>query len=112
MEGNDGGWGWGGPGPVSLWPGLIADGFTSGPEVSWLHPHHPLPLADDEKILVEPACGAALAAIYSKVIQKLQGEGKLCTPLSSVVVIVCGGNNISLAQLLALKKQLGMGAAQ
>ncbi|XP_010961898.1 L-serine dehydratase/L-threonine deaminase [Camelus ferus] len=64
--------------------------------------------ADDEKILVEPACGAALAAIYSKVVQKLQGEGKLCTPLSSIVVIVCGGSNISLAQLQALKEQLGL----
>ncbi|XP_058895704.1 L-serine dehydratase/L-threonine deaminase [Kogia breviceps] len=63
---------------------------------------------DDEKILVEPACGAALAAIYSNVVQKLQAEGKLCTPLSSLVVIVCGGSNISLAQLPELKKQLGM----
>lgn len=63
---------------------------------------------DDEKILVEPACGAALAAVYSQVVQKLQGEGKLCTPLSSLVVIVCGGSNISLAQLPALKEQLGM----
>ncbi|XP_024422569.1 L-serine dehydratase/L-threonine deaminase [Desmodus rotundus] len=63
---------------------------------------------DDEKILVEPACGAALAAVYSHVVQKLQGEGKLCNPLSSLVVIVCGGSNISLAQLQALKKQLGM----
>uniref|UniRef100_A0A8C3X7G5 L-serine dehydratase/L-threonine deaminase n=1 Tax=Catagonus wagneri TaxID=51154 RepID=A0A8C3X7G5_9CETA len=63
---------------------------------------------DDEKILVEPACGAALAAVYSRVVQKLQGEGKLCSPLSSLVVIVCGGGNISLAQLPALKEQLGM----
>lgn len=63
---------------------------------------------DDEKILVEPACGAALAAVYSRVVQKLQGEGKLPVPLSSLVVIVCGGSNISLAQLQALKKQLGM----
>ncbi|XP_007936381.1 L-serine dehydratase/L-threonine deaminase [Orycteropus afer afer] len=63
---------------------------------------------DEEKILVEPACGAALAAVYSRVIQKLQGEGKLRAPLASVVVIVCGGSNISLAQLRALKEQLGM----
>ncbi|KAM5199871.1 L-serine dehydratase/L-threonine deaminase [Hipposideros larvatus] len=63
---------------------------------------------DDEKILVEPACGAALATVYSGVVQKLQGEGKLPVPLSSLVVIVCGGSNISLAQLQALKKQLGM----
>ncbi|XP_004611255.2 L-serine dehydratase/L-threonine deaminase [Sorex araneus] len=63
---------------------------------------------DDEKILVEPACGAALAAVYSRVVQKLQGEGKLRTPLPSVVVIICGGSNISLAQLQALKEQLGL----
>lgn len=63
---------------------------------------------DHEKILVEPACGAALAAVYSGVVQKLQRSGKLCSPLSSLVVIVCGGSNISLAQLRALKEQLGM----
>nr|XP_026267863.1 L-serine dehydratase/L-threonine deaminase [Urocitellus parryii] len=63
---------------------------------------------DDEKILVEPACGAALAAVYSHVVKKLQGEGKLRVPLSNLVVIVCGGSNISLAQLWSLKEQLGM----
>ncbi|KAL4701279.1 hypothetical protein H8959_015283 [Pygathrix nigripes] len=63
---------------------------------------------DDEKILVEPACGAALAAVYSHVIQKLQREGNLQAPLPSLVVIICGGSNISLAQLRALKEQLGM----
>uniref|UniRef100_A0A8C9UTC5 L-serine ammonia-lyase n=1 Tax=Spermophilus dauricus TaxID=99837 RepID=A0A8C9UTC5_SPEDA len=63
---------------------------------------------DDEKILVEPACGAALAAVYSHVVKKLQGEGKLSIPLPNLVVIVCGGSNISLAQLWSLKEQLGM----
>lgn len=63
---------------------------------------------DDEKMLVEPACGAALAAVYSNVIQKLQQEGKLACSLSSVVVIVCGGNNITLRQLQHLKEQLGL----
>ncbi|KAM6166388.1 L-serine dehydratase/L-threonine deaminase [Erethizon dorsatum] len=63
---------------------------------------------DDEKILVEPACGAALAAVYSHVVGRLQGEGKLQAPLPSLVIIVCGGSNISLAQLRALKEQLGM----
>lgn len=57
---------------------------------------------------MEPACGAALAAVYSNVVQKLQREGKLRSPLPSLVVIVCGGSNISLAQLQDLKKQLGM----
>nr|XP_033812037.1 L-serine dehydratase/L-threonine deaminase [Geotrypetes seraphini] len=66
---------------------------------------------DDEKILVEPACGAALAAVYSNVIQKLQKEGKLKKELPSVVIIVCGGNNITLAQLARLKEQLGIESA-
>ncbi|KAF1389752.1 hypothetical protein PFLUV_G00076810 [Perca fluviatilis] len=63
---------------------------------------------DDEKVLVEPACGAALAAVYSGVVRRLQAEGKLAPRLGPVVVVVCGGNNISLEQLSRLKKQLGM----
>ncbi|XP_044845769.1 L-serine dehydratase/L-threonine deaminase-like isoform X2 [Mauremys mutica] len=63
---------------------------------------------DDEKILVEPACGAALAAVYSGVVQRLQAEGKLSRALGSLVIIVCGGNNITLAQLQRLKEQLGI----
>ncbi|EAW98056.1 serine dehydratase, isoform CRA_c [Homo sapiens] len=54
------------------------------------------------------AGNAGMAAVYSHVIQKLQLEGNLRTPLPSLVVIVCGGSNISLAQLRALKEQLGM----
>ncbi|KAJ3603716.1 hypothetical protein NHX12_028457 [Muraenolepis orangiensis] len=63
---------------------------------------------DDEKILVEPACGAALAAVYCGIIQRLQKEGKLQRDLGPVVVVVCGGNNISMEQLLAFQKQLGI----
>ncbi|XP_077317402.1 L-serine dehydratase/L-threonine deaminase-like isoform X2 [Lithobates pipiens] len=61
---------------------------------------------DDEKMLVEPACGAALAAVYSNVFGKLQKEGKLSQDLSSLVIIVCGGNNITLTRLFQLKEQL------
>ncbi|XP_023814346.1 L-serine dehydratase/L-threonine deaminase-like [Oryzias latipes] len=63
---------------------------------------------DDEKILVEPACGAALSAVYSHIIRKLQSEGKLAEELGPVVVVVCGGNNISMEELRKLKKKLGM----
>ncbi|XP_012586373.1 PREDICTED: serine dehydratase-like [Condylura cristata] len=62
---------------------------------------------DDERMLVEPACGAALAAIYSGLLGKLQDEGRLPRPLASVVVIVCGGNGINSRELQALKAQLG-----
>ncbi|XP_031984183.1 serine dehydratase-like [Corvus moneduloides] len=63
---------------------------------------------DDERMLVQPACGAALAVLYSGRLQRLQSEGRLRTPLASVVVVVCGGSNIHSAQLRALKSQLGM----
>ncbi|XP_055963130.1 serine dehydratase-like [Sorex fumeus] len=62
---------------------------------------------DDERMLVEPACGAALAAIYSGLLGRLQAEGRLPSPLASVVVIVCGGNSIDSRELQALKTQLG-----
>lgn len=64
---------------------------------------------DEERMLVEPACGAALAAVYSGLLGRLQAEGRLGPSLASVVVIVCGGNSISSQELQALKAQLGLG---
>lgn len=61
---------------------------------------------DDERMLVEPACGAALAAIYSGLLGRLQAEGRLRPSLASIVVIVCGGNSIDSQELQALKAQL------
>ncbi|XP_074015815.1 serine dehydratase-like isoform X1 [Numenius arquata] len=63
---------------------------------------------DDERMLVQPACGAALALLYTGRLQRLRGEERLRTPLASVVVVVCGGSSIQAAQLRALKNQLGM----
>ncbi|NXW95577.1 SDSL protein, partial [Alopecoenas beccarii] len=63
---------------------------------------------DDERMLVQPACGAALALLYTGRLQRLQREGRLRTPLGSVVVVVCGGASIQVAQLRALKSQLGL----
>ncbi|XP_070571657.1 L-serine dehydratase/L-threonine deaminase-like [Ptychodera flava] len=63
---------------------------------------------DDHRIMVEPACGAALAGIYSNVIPKLQKEGKLKADLKNVVVIVCGGSSISIQQLMQWKEQFGL----
>ena len=57
---------------------------------------------------MEPACGAALAAVYSGIIKRLQDEDKLARSLGPVVIVVCGGNNISMEQLRRLKKQLGI----
>lgn len=47
--------------------------------------------ADDHRLLVEPACGAALAAVYRRP-AALQGRQR-------VLVIVCGGAGVTLEQL-------------
>ncbi|NXX85548.1 SDSL protein, partial [Urocolius indicus] len=63
---------------------------------------------DDERMLVQPACGAVLALLYSGRLQQLQREGRLPGSLAAVAVVVCGGSGIQLAQLRALKSQLGL----
>ncbi|XP_061599396.1 serine dehydratase-like [Cololabis saira] len=61
---------------------------------------------DEERVLVEMACGAALAAVYSGLIHRLQDEGRLPTLSRPLLVIVCGGSSISLDQLTSLKHKL------
>jgi L-serine/L-threonine ammonia-lyase len=46
---------------------------------------------DDQRIVVEPACGAALAPVYSRASE--------LEPFKVVLVIVCGGATASVAQL-------------
>uniref|UniRef100_A0A1A8ND72 L-serine ammonia-lyase n=3 Tax=Nothobranchius rachovii TaxID=451742 RepID=A0A1A8ND72_9TELE len=61
---------------------------------------------DEERVLVEMACGAALAAVYSGLISRLQEQGRLPTPLRPLLVIVCGGSSINMGELSALKEKL------
>ncbi|KAM9842668.1 serine dehydratase-like [Aulostomus maculatus] len=61
---------------------------------------------DEERVLVEMACGAALAAIYSGVVSRLQAEGRLPTLSGPLLVIVCGGSSIDMEQLSNLKHKL------
>ncbi len=56
--------------------------------------------ADDLRVLVEPACGAALAVLY----QNLPQLGRFFRPL----VIVCGGIGIDLATLAALQARFSL----
>ena len=49
---------------------------------------------DDHRVLVEPACGAALAAVYDPV-PALAGR-------KTILVVVCGGMGVSVAQLTRL----------
>ena len=62
---------------------------------------------DDERMLVEPACGAALASVYSGVLGRLQDENKL-GDLETVVIIVCGGRSVSLAKLESWRMKFGL----
>ncbi|PSN36538.1 L-serine dehydratase/L-threonine deaminase [Blattella germanica] len=64
--------------------------------------------ADDERILVEPACGASLAAIYSGVLEDLHSKGIVTLTAGPVVVVVCGGAGVSLKMLQDWAKQLNV----
>uniref|UniRef100_S4RK94 L-serine ammonia-lyase n=1 Tax=Petromyzon marinus TaxID=7757 RepID=S4RK94_PETMA len=64
---------------------------------------------DDERMLVEPACGAALAAVYSGAVRRLVAEGRLGPLPGPVVAVVCGGSGVTLGQLREWREQLGMG---
>ena len=57
--------------------------------------------ADDHRILVEPACGAALSTIYDKA-DPLIGK-------NPVLVIVCGGAGVSLPLLREWDKKVPKG---
>ncbi|KAM6913103.1 serine dehydratase-like [Xenentodon cancila] len=61
---------------------------------------------DEERVLVEMACGAALAAVYGGLIHRLQAESRLPTLLGPLLVIVCGGSSVNLDQLTSLKHKL------
>lgn len=80
-------------------------------EMSLTHPVHPwtmsdreavsacLRFADDHRLLVEPACGAALAAVYERA-EVLQNKRR-------VLVVVCGGAGVNRDQLARWAEQTG-----
>ena len=75
-----------------------------------------LRFADDHRLLVEPACGAGLASVYSSTNFSTNKTGKK-NPLDEVVpkenrrpivIIVCGGDIVSLALLEKWKNMFGL----
>jgi L-serine/L-threonine ammonia-lyase len=58
-------------------------------------------LANDQRYLVEPACGASLALVYNG---KLKEYVEEFGPESKVVVVVCGGSAITLDKLDEYRK--------
>lgn len=65
--------------------------------------------ADDERILVEPACGAAVALAYDG---RLKQYLKDFSPKSKVVIVVCGGSRIDLQMMESYRKQFGARARE
>jgi L-serine/L-threonine ammonia-lyase len=57
--------------------------------------------AEDERLLVEVACGASLASVYNGSLRKHLGKGMTDVQWSheKIVVVVCGGNIINLDML-------------
>lgn len=60
-----------------------------------------LQFAEEERMLVEPACGASLAVIYSGLLREVLGEVR---EDMKVVVVVCGGSNVGLDLLVKYKQ--------
>ena len=64
-------------------------------------------LPDDHRMLVEPAGGAALACMYERLFKVWQEQEKL-GELKSILVIVCGGNLVSVKAIKEWKDKLGL----
>ncbi|KAI9325033.1 L-serine dehydratase/L-threonine deaminase-like protein [Zopfochytrium polystomum] len=68
---------------------------------------------DQERYLVEPACGAALAAVYepgliAERLRELGGEVELTRDASVVVVVVCGGSNVTFDAITKWKNEFDL----
>jgi L-serine/L-threonine ammonia-lyase len=61
-------------------------------------------LADDERMIVEPACGVSVAVCYDGKLKKLLPR---LTAESKVVIVVCGGSNITLEMLMEFRQKYG-----
>lgn len=64
-----------------------------------------LKFADDHRFLVSPSAGAALSSVYTGMLSKLQQEGKLPQGKLNVVVVVCGGNEVTLKEVDTWKEK-------
>ena len=59
-------------------------------------------LADDERLIVEPACGVSVAVCYDGRLKQLLPK---LTNESKVVVIICGGSDITLEMLMGYREK-------
>ncbi|KAF2626092.1 tryptophan synthase beta subunit-like PLP-dependent enzyme [Macroventuria anomochaeta] len=59
--------------------------------------------ADDERIMVEASCGVSLALCYGRKLRQVMPE---LTEASKVVIVVCGGKNVTTNMLQTWNEQL------
>ncbi|OJD32744.1 tryptophan synthase beta subunit-like plp-dependent enzyme [Diplodia corticola] len=62
-------------------------------------------LADDERLMVELACGVNVALCYDGRLEK--AVGKKLTKESKVVIVLCGGNDVTVEKLHQWRKEYG-----
>lgn len=67
-------------------------------------------LADDERIIVEPACGVSVALAYDGRLRNLLRGG--VDRQKKVVIVVCGGSKISLDTLVQYRAKYGERASE
>jgi L-serine/L-threonine ammonia-lyase len=64
--------------------------------------------ADDHRVLVEPACGAALSAVYERAPPLLAACAAAPDGAAGVVVEVCGGGVVDLRTLSQWASEFGV----
>ncbi|CAK7220555.1 catabolic L-serine/threonine dehydratase [Sporothrix curviconia] len=95
--------------PKAVVPEVVSDAAAVDAIVHFL---------DDTRLLVEPACGAALAPLYTKaspdssmsLLRQSLGAGMsdVAWAEHNVVMVVCGGSNISLDILAGFRERFGV----
>jgi len=62
-------------------------------------------LADDHGLMVEPSCGVTVASVYSSLLPDIIEEHGFESRAGPVVLIICGGSDITVETLLDYKEK-------
>ncbi|KAF7856913.1 hypothetical protein EAF04_009674 [Stromatinia cepivora] len=65
-------------------------------------------MADEERILVESACGVSVAVAINGVLREVLEEDGESVEGKNAVIVVCGGSNISLKTLAEYRERFGV----
>ena len=65
-------------------------------------------MKDDHGFMVEPSCGVTMAAVYSQILPGALDKKGYDTKSGPIVLIVCGGSDISPEILQDFRAQFGI----